>query len=361
MFNYAKRLIFLIILCFFLIDSNLYADHTKKTKLVKELIEAVVEVHADRKIKKTDGFVKKQRPKKRGGFKYRNEPRPEMQDGYDPKKEPTHLGSGFVISDDGYVITNAHVVNNIFEGGKISIIFHDDTSEEAELINYDEDSDIALLKIIDAKKNFKFLTWGNKPELGEDVIAVGSPMNQSFTVTFGNVSSVDRFVPNAASFVPFIQTDAAMNPGNSGGPLFNMEGRLVGINTMIITDNNSRGSIGIGFAIDGIYAQAVIEKLKTGRKIIWPYLGIMYRPVEKKEMKEFKYGYGAYIQEIVKKSPAVDLLRVGDIILKIDGKPVKWKMLATLVKSKKIGDTLNLEILRNGFHIPITMILKGTK
>jgi len=339
-----------------------YADHTHKTKVVQRILPAIVEVHADRKMGGNDQVDGQS--ERRGGFQYRNQPqqrqgnKPSPQD---QKKEPTHIGSGFIISSDGLVITNAHVVNNLFDnGGKITIIFHNDESKEATLINYDEESDIALLKIKNTTNRvYPYLKWGNKPELGEETIVIGSPMNQAFSVTFGYVSSLDRFVPNAASFVPFIQTDASMNPGNSGGPLFNVDGELIGISTMIITAQGAIGNIGIGFAIDGTYAQAVIEKLKTGKKILWPYLGIMYRPLEEKDMKDFRYGYGAYIEEIVKDSPATSILRVGDIILKVDGEPVKWKMLATKVKTKKIGEVVQFEVLRNKLHIPIIMKLRA--
>jgi len=362
MFIYKRNILCYIILVLALIVPNAFADHTYKTSIVEKIMPAVVEVHAERNMNSNQQF---NQPEKQGGFKFRGQPdqrnTPRPRDGQrNPKLEPEHLGSGFVISEDGLVITNAHVISNCFDNCKrITLLFNDDTVEEASLVNYDEDSDIALLRIISNKK-FPFLKWGQKPELGEDVIAIGSPMNQSFTVTFGNVSSLDRFVPNAASFVPFIQTDTSINPGNSGGPLFNHEGDVIGINTLIITGSGSRGSIGLGFAIDGNYAQAVIEQLKTGKKIIRPYLGIMYRPVKKEDMMDdFKYGYGAYIQEVVKNSPAHGILREGDIILTVDGEWIKWRLIATIVKMKEVDDVVILEILRDGMKIPIEMTLGG--
>ena len=360
MFKYKKNIICCIILTLILAVPNAFAGHTYKTSVVEKILPAVVEVHAE---KNMSGNQFKQ-PERRGGFKFRQQPNQNgpmpRDDRGSPKGEPEHLGSGFVISEDGLVITNAHVVNNCFTNCKrITVVFHDDTAIEASLVNYDEDSDIALLQLISNKK-FPYLKWGERPELGEDVIAIGSPMNQSFTVTFGNVSALDRFVPKAASFVPFIQTDASVNPGNSGGPLFNHEGDLIGINTMIITGAGSRGSIGLGFAIDGTYAQAVIEQLKTGEKIVRPYLGIMYRPVKKEDMFDgFKHGYGAYIQEVVKDSPSFGILKKGDIILKVDGKDIKWRLIATIVKMKKVGDVVKLDILRDGMKVPIEMTLGG--
>ena len=366
---YTRKILCIIVFFLTLGITDVSGNHTHKTSVVQNILPAIVEVHADRSLKDSSKQFKSSEPQRNnGGFRYRNQPQqgqgrnknPNLQE---QKDEPTHIGSGFVISAEGFVITNAHVVNNVIKhGGKITIIFNNDTSKEATLFNYDEESDIALLKIINKNnKIYPFLKWGKKPELGEETIVIGSPMNQSFTVTFGYVSAIDRFVPNAAAFVPFIQTDASMNPGNSGGPLFNTDCQLIGVNTMIITPGTAPGSIGIGFSIDGTYAQAIIEKLKTGKKILWPFLGIMYRPLEEKDMKDFRYGYGAYIQEIVKDSPSNDILRVGDIILKVNDEPVKWKMLATKVKSKKIGEILRLEVLRNGLRIPVVMKLRTNK
>lgn len=368
--NKIKLLSCSVILIMSLGITNTFADHTYKTSIVKKVLQSVVEVISEKDTVKLDNFTNGDREDdNRGGFRFRDRPnqnqqqqqqRPPLNNRGNPKDEPTHLGSGFVISNDGYVITNAHVVNNcITNCKKITLIFHNEEVHEAKLISYDEDSDIALLKIIDARYNqvFPFLTWGDKPELGDDVIAIGSPMNQSFTVTTGIVSSIDRFVPKAASFVPFIQTDASVNPGNSGGPLFNSHGDVIGINSMIITDSG-RGSIGLGFAIDGIYSQSVIAKLYSGKQIIRPYLGIVYRPVESKDMENFIHGKGAYIQEVVKNSPAFGILNKDDIILKINGEDVKWRMFASVIKMKNIGDVVQLEVLRERMTVPIEMTLQ---
>ena len=184
-------------------------------------------------------------------------------------------------------------------------------------------------------------------------------MGQSFTVTFGNVSSLNRFIPNNAPYVPFIQTDASINPGNSGGPLLNSHGDIVGMNTLIITGSRERGSgsVGIGFAIDGQYVQKTVEQLKAlprGSKIKRPYMGIVFRPVKKEDMENYIHGVGAYVQEVVKGSPAMGIIKVGDIILVMDGQPIKWRLLATRVKSKKIGEKAELIILRDGMEIPLT-------
>jgi serine protease Do len=364
MLHYKKNILCFFILFLLLGISSAQADHTYKTSIVKRVLSAVVEIHTERGNSGADQM----RPQDSGGFQFRNKPqrdsRNRPQERPNPKQDPTHLGSGFVISSDGYILTNAHVVNNIFDGGKIKIIFNDDKAYEASLVNYDEDSDIALLKINNAEfdKVFEYVKWGETPELGDDVIAIGSPMGQSFTVTFGNVSSLNRFIPNSQPFVPYIQTDAAINPGNSGGPLFNSSGEVVGINTMILTGGSgSKGNVGIGFAIDGDYVQSTVEQLMTGEKITRPYMGIVFRPVTIEDMENFEYGYGAYIEEIVPDSPANGILKVGDIILSIDGEKVKWRLLATKVKSKKIGDIAQFIILRDRMEIPLTFVMSVMK
>ena len=365
MLHYKKN-----ILCFFIsflllgVSTNVNADHTYKTSIVKKVLPAVVEIHAER------GNVSAgMQPQERGGFKFR-EPQGQPKERMNPKQDPQHIGSGFVISEDGYVLTNAHVINNIIDGGKIIVIFQSDITYEADLVNFDEDSDIALLKINNAEegKVFDFLTWGETPELGEDVIAIGSPMGQSFSITFGNVSSLNRFIPKSAPFVPYIQTDAAINPGNSGGPLLDSHGHVVGINTMIITGGNSRGSVGLGFAIDGDYVQSTVKQLlalPTDERIARPYMGIVFRPVKKLDLENkiglFKYGYGAYVQEVVPGSPAEGILKVGDIIIKMDFIDIKWKLLATKVKSKKIGDKAYFVILRDGELTSLTFIMNKMK
>ena len=365
MLDYKKN----TLLCFFIsflllgVSTIVNADHTYKTSIVKKVLPAVVEIHAER-----GNASAGMQPQERGGFKFRQPQDEQPQERMNPKQDPQHVGSGFVISADGYVLTNAHVINNIIDGGKIIVIFQNDKSYEADLINYDEDSDIALLKINNSEhdKIFQYIEWGETPELGQDVIAIGSPMGQSFSITFGNVSSLNRFIPKSAPFVPYIQTDAAINPGNSGGPLLNSNGDVIGINTMIITGSNSRGSVGLGFAIDGNYAQKTVEQLKTlpkGQKIQRPYMGIVFRPVKREDYGQleglYKYGYGAYIQEVVPGSPVEGILKVGDIISKLDMEDIKWKMLATKVKSKKIGDETYLIIIRDGMLVPITIIMQS--
>ena len=144
------------------VSTNVNADHTYKTSIVKKVLPAVVEVHAERgNMDAGNG-----QPQERGGFQFRNQPRGNQpQQRPNPKQDPQHLGSGFVISSDGYILTNAHVVNNIFDGGKIRIVFHNDKEYEARLVNYDEASDIALLKITNAAVSYTHLTLPTNREV----------------------------------------------------------------------------------------------------------------------------------------------------------------------------------------------------
>lgn len=329
---YKKLIAYTLTLFLVCTTQIVFANHTQMTKVIEKIMPAVVEVISEQH----ENPVKK-------GFKMRKR-------GKRQQNNPFSTGSGFVISTDGYVITNAHVVSNVFDGGIIHIIFKNGERYEVDLVNYDEDSDIALLKIKENQIQFPFLVWGPTPEVGEKTIAIGSPMGLSFTTTFGNVSALERFIAAAPAFVLFIQTDAAVNPGNSGGPLFNEHGEVIGINTLIISNGpqgTGGGSIGLGFAIDGIYAQKIITRLKAGEKIVRPFVGITYRSVEKEDTQYYKVGIGAYIEGVILKGPADNILEVGDIITEIHGKEIKYKMLATEISTKIPYTNVIFTVIRN--------------
>ena len=345
------KLITTSILFLLLTFTSSYADHNHRTNVIKKILPAVVEVIAQKETAPVN---------QKNGFQFRNRI-PQLNED-EMEQGAFQSGTGFVISSDGYVITNSHVINNVKILGKITLRFYNDTSYNAKLINYDDESDIALLKIIPKKGEvgepspFPFITWGKRPELGENTIAVGSPLNLSFSVTRGIVSALDRFIPNLPSYVPFIQTDASINPGNSGGPLFNENGEVIGINTLIMSNGGEKsqsGSIGLGFAVDGVYAQEVIKYLMTGEKIVRPYMGIMYRVIQEKDMSNFTEGVGVIIEQIVPASPAGDFLRVDDILLKMNGEDIKWRMLATKIKNKKVGEIVLFDIVRDGKHMKV--------
>lgn len=358
-------IITITLISFLFYSTPVFANHDYTTTTISKVMPAVVEVTAKTYSEVTQMVPRQpspQNPGPDGNFKFRDRP----QDQLPPGKgiEPPRGGSGFVISADGYVVTNFHVIDNITNNkGMAYVTFKNGSRYETDLINYDKASDIALLKIklgaSEAEKTFEFVSWGNTPEIGDRVIAIGSPMSLSFTTTFGNISALDRIVPTAAPFVPFVQTDTSINPGNSGGPLFNLHGNVVGINTMIITGSggSSSGSIGLGFAIDGTYAKNIIERLKTGEKIKRPFVGIMFRKVSKKDMKGFINGEGAYITEVVTDSPAMGILKAGDIILKVDGVKVLINKLAIIIAKKKINDKVVFTTMRDKHIIDIEMIL----
>ena len=332
----------LFLLCF---SQTTLAHHTPTTAVIEQIMPAVVDVVSER----YDSQERKKKEPKKGFV-------PFVKKG-NGDTEPVKAGSGFVISTDGYVVTNAHVILNIVDKqGSAHLMFENGEQYEADLINYDKESDIALLKIKEDGV-FPFVKWGETPEVGEKSIAIGSPMNLSFTATFGMISAINRFTPSSPAYVPFIQTDATMNPGNSGGPLFNSHGELIGINTMIITAGSDAGSIGLGFAIDGDYAQSIIQRLKTGEKITRPLVGIIFRGATKKDYEDIENGVGSYIEEIVPKGPSENILKVGDIILALDGVDVPMKMLATEIAMRKPNTDVIFTIVRDNLLMNITVKL----
>ena len=357
-----KRIIALTFAIFLLCSTQGQASHTYNTRIIEKIMPAVVEVLSER----FDSHLNKPVELNKKGFKFRKK-NPASRD---RDKEPTRSGSGFLISPKGYVITNAHVITNIAnKQGVAHLTFKNGEIYDAVVVNHDVDSDIALLKIKDAENiEFPFVVWGVTPEIGDKAIAIGSPMNLSFTATFGHISALDRPVPNVPSYVPFIQTDASVNPGNSGGPLFNEHGKVIGINTMVMTDKGSKGSIGLGFAIDGDYAQDIIWRLKKGEEIERPFVGILYRALTKKDMdllkmsfREYLIGHGAYIEDIVPTGPANNILRAGDIILKVDGKEIFAKSLSAVIVKRKINADVIFTILRDGQLLDLTVKLGNRK
>ena len=278
-------------------------------------------------------------------------------------------GTGFVIHEDGTVITNFHVVANVVNNngkGKFQVFFSNDAVYPAEIFNYDKTSDIAILKIKhDPEVKFPALKWGPKPKLGGHAIVIGSPIGVDFSVSFGIVSAIDRIIPKASPpFVPYVQTDASMNRGNSGGPLFDAKGRVIGINTLILTPPSRQGvdigSVGLGFAIDGTYAQDIINRLQDGNKIIWSYLGIHYRLLnyEETQNNNLPFGSNIVVVKVTDKGPANGLLKENDIIQKMDGNVVTHKLFASMIARLKPGSKINLDILRNKEPLNIDIVLE---
>ncbi|MES9968849.1 MAG: DegQ family serine endoprotease [Candidatus Thiodiazotropha sp.] len=264
----------------------------------------------------------------------------------DEGPEKRSLGSGFIISDDGYILTNNHVVDG---ADQILVRMNDRREFVAEVIGKDERSDIALIKI-DAE-NLPVVNVGDSKQLrvGEWVLAIGSPFGFDHSVTAGIVSAKGRNLPSE-NYVPFIQTDVAINPGNSGGPLFNLDGKVVGINSQIYS--RSGGFMGLSFAIPIEMAIDVAEQLKTRGRVTRGWLGVLIQDVTNDLADGFgmKHPRGALIARVLPDSPSEQAgLQVGDVILEFNGTRIATSSeLPPLVGSSNVDKPASLKILRNG-------------
>jgi len=262
------------------------------------------------------------------------------------QREAQSLGSGFIISEDGYVLTNNHVVADADE---IIVRLPDRSELEAKLIGADPRSDVAVLKV--EGKGLPTVKIGSSDELkaGEWVLAIGSPFGFDHTVTAGIVSATGRSLPNE-SYVPFIQTDVAINPGNSGGPLFNLDGEVIGINSQIFT--RSGGFMGLSFAIPIDVAMDVANQLRTDGKVSRGWLGVVIQEVNKDLAESFglERPAGALVAQVMDGGPAArGGLRVGDVILSLNDKPIVMSAdLPHLVGALKPGSTARMEVVRDG-------------
>ncbi|WP_218314851.1 DegQ family serine endoprotease [Halomonas sp. 18071143] len=270
-------------------------------------------------------------------------------------QERQSLGSGFIISEDGYVMTNAHVVQDADE---ILVRLNDRRELPAELIGSDVQTDVALLKI-DAS-DLPVLTLGDSDELkvGEWVAAIGSPFGFDHSVTAGIVSAINRTLPRDA-YVPFIQTDVAINPGNSGGPLFNLEGEVVGINSQIFT--RSGGFMGLSFAIPINVAMDVASQLREDGQVNRGWLGVMIQPVSRDLAESFgmSEAIGALIADLDPEGPAAQGgLQAGDVILEVNGEEVdRSSTLPRLIGRVAPGSDVELTLMRDGEQVTETIEL----
>ncbi|MFG1497732.1 DegQ family serine endoprotease [Saccharospirillum sp. HFRX-1] len=270
---------------------------------------------------------------------------------YQPNPRPRQgLGSGFILSEDGYILTNNHVVDHTDE---VTVTLTDGTEYAAELIGTDPQSDVALLKI--DGENLHAVEIGSSEELkvGEWVLAIGSPFNFDYSVTAGIVSAKGRALGGADRYVPFIQTDVAINPGNSGGPLFNLDGEVVGINSQIYT--RSGGFMGVSFAIPIDIAMDIADQLKETGTVERGWLGVeMYPPFNENPELAQSMGLdraeGALVARVFDNSPAADGgIRTDDIILSFNDHPVRrYSDLPPLVGQVRPGTTVEVEVLRGG-------------
>lgn len=273
-----------------------------------------------------------------------------------PPGQGRSLGSGFIISDDGYIITNNHVIG---DADKITVRLSDKEEYEAKVIGSDEKTDIALIKI-NAKHPVSVVPLGTSSDLqvGDWVIAIGNPFGLEQTVTAGIVSAKGRVI-GAGPYDDFIQTDASINPGNSGGPLLNLKGEVVGINSAIFSQGG--GNIGIGFAIPIDMAKSIVAQLKEKGKVTRGWLGVAIQSVTPELAKSFglKEPKGALVAEVTKDGPAEKFgIERGDIITAFNGTEVKDSHeLPSLVASTPVGDKAEVTVLRGGKEKTITVKL----
>lgn len=265
--------------------------------------------------------------------------------GYVPH-ETKSLGSGFIISHDGYVLTNHHVVRNADE---IIVKLTDRRELEAKLIGSDPRSDVALLKVDADDLPVVELGSAKELEVGEWVLAIGTPFGFDHSVTAGIVSAKGRSLPGD-NYVPFIQTDVAINPGNSGGPLFNMEGKVIGINSQIYSRTGSYA--GVSFAIPIDVALNVVQQIKKSGKVSRGWLGVQIQDVTRELAESFgmKRPHGALVAKVMPDSPAEKGgLQIGDIIVEFNGKEIETSSeLPPLVGMSQISENSQVKIIRQG-------------
>jgi serine protease Do len=263
------------------------------------------------------------------------------------------LGSGFIISKDGFILTNNHVIEKAED---IRVRLFDETEYKAKVIGKDPKTDIALIKI-DAEKDLPIVRLGDSDKLnvGDWVIAVGNPFGLSHTVTAGIVSAKGRVI-GSGPYDDFIQTDASINPGNSGGPLFNNEGEVVGINTAIISTGQ-----GIGFAIPINMAKEIITPLKEKGEVTRGWLGVSVQKVTPELAQTFKLPEkaGALVADVVKGSPAEKGgMKQGDVIIELAGKKIKdMHELPMIVASMEVGKEVTIKVIREGKEIGLNVTI----
>ena len=272
------------------------------------------------------------------------------------KRKAQSLGSGFIVDKTGYIITNNHVIDN---AEKIMVILYDDTSFEAKVVGKDPKTDVALLKIDPKKIKLKAVEFGNSNDLrvGDWVMAIGNPFGFGGTVTAGIVSARGRNL--SGSYDDYIQTDASINRGNSGGPLFDMKGNVVGINTAIFSQ--SGGSVGIGFAVSSNLAKQVTDQLKQYGRTKRGWLGVLIQEISQEiaDSLGMKSARGALVSSATEGGPAEKAgVKTGDVILKFNNIEIgSMKELPKVVAGTPVGKSVPLVILRNGKEIVLNVTL----
>jgi len=347
----SKRVLSLIFICLVLSFQTLQARSLPDfTPLVEENAAAVVNISTT--LKKNDrksqipGHNMPNIPKDSPFYDFYNKFFGEVPEGMAPHQQRTSLGSGFIMSDDGYIITNYHVVKDADE---IIVRLSDRREFIAEVIGADERSDIAVLKIEGTKLPILKLGDSSKLNVGEWVLAIGSPFGFDHSVTQGIISAMGRSLPNE-NYVPFIQTDVAINPGNSGGPLFNLQGEVIGVNSQIYS--RTGGFMGMSFAIPVNVVKDVYQQLKESGSVSRGWLGVLIQDVTRELAESFgmKRPHGALVAKVLNDSPAEKAgFMVGDVIVKFNGDKIGVSSdLPPMVGSTKVGKTVPAKVIRHG-------------
>ena len=276
-----------------------------------------------------------------------------------PSQRPmTGLGSGFIIDKAGIIVTNNHVIEGADE---ITVIMSDQTEFTAELLGRDPKADLAVLKIEPGQTELTAVQWGDSDlmRVGDWSIAIGNPLGLGGTVTAGIISAISRDLRGSSPYVKFLQTDASINRGNSGGPLFNVEGKVIGINTAIISQTG--GSIGLGFAIPSNSAKKIVQQLKDFGRTKRGWLGVQIQPVSKDfaESLGLENEKGAFVSNVNPKGPSKKAgIEDGDVILKFnDIEIVKMTDLPRVVAEADVGSIAKVEIWRKNKKIIIEVEL----
>ncbi len=270
-------------------------------------------------------------------------------------RRATALGSGFIISEDGYIVTNNHV---IAEADRITIEFYEGGTAEAKVVGTDPKTDIALLKV-DVEDKLPFVTFGDSDQarVGDWVLAVGNPLGQGFSVSAGIISARNRAL--RGTYDDFIQTDAAINRGNSGGPLFNMDGEVIGVNTAILSPNGG-GSIGIGFSMSSAVVSKVVDQLKKYGETRRGWLGVRIQDVtpEMAEALGLDEPAGALVTDVPDGPAKKAGIRQGDLIVTFDGKHVAdTRELVRIVADTEVGKRVPVVVQRDGRLVTLKVVL----
>jgi len=323
--------------------------------VVQPVLPAVVNIHASKIVKMSQQempFMNDPMFRQFFGQQY-------GQQDQQPQQQREHsLGSGVIVSSDGYILTNNHVVDGASD---IKVSLKDKREFKAQVVGVDPKTDIAVLKI--PVTGLTPITFGDsaKTQVGDFVLAIGNPFGVGETVTMGIVSATQRSGLGLEDYEDFIQTDAAINPGNSGGALINVHGDLIGINTSILTGEEGGGTEGVGFAIPVNMARGIMDQLVKNGKVSRGYIGVGIEAVTPDLAKAFGMDTptGALVGEVEPDSPGAKAgLQRGDIILAVDGQPVSDERdLRLRIAGMAPGQTVKLEILRNGQKLNVSVTL----